>query len=77
MDRVFNNTADMNYRIKEYKNGFVVEVQKIRWYGKKYWVHLISATGISSMPWYHRSYKSAEANLLIEVGRRTLKNSKP
>ena len=66
----------MNYRIKRYKKGFVVEVQKKRWYGKKYWTHFISVSGISSEPWFHSSYEYAEKNLLNEIKWQTIKNSK-
>lgn len=55
------------YRIKEYDKGFVVEIQKHKWYGKKYWVHFISVSGISSEPWYFSTYDYALDNLLTEI----------
>ncbi len=66
----------MEYRIKKYNKGFVVEVQKTKWYGKKYWVHFISVAGISSMPWFHSSYEYAEMNLVNEIKWQTSRNSR-
>jgi hypothetical protein len=66
----------MNYRIKKYEKGFVVEVQKTTWYGKKYWTHFISVAGISSKPWFHSSYEYAEINLLNKIKWQTIRNSK-
>lgn len=37
-------------RIERYVKGFVVEIQKKNWYGKKYWVHISSVSGIETMP---------------------------
>ena len=48
-----------NIRIKRYSKGFIVQIQKKTWYGKKYWIHLISVAGIESMPWYFKTYESA------------------
>lgn len=48
-----------NVRIHEYDKGFVVEIQKKTWYGRKYWTHLISVFGIESDPWYFSSYDFA------------------
>lgn len=41
------------FRIQEYTKGWVVEVQKQKWYGKKYWTHFVSVAGIKSEPWYY------------------------
>lgn len=41
------------FRIQEYTKGWVVEVQKQKWYGKKYWTHFVSVAGIESEPWYY------------------------
>ena len=38
-------------RIKEYSKGYAVEIQKTTWYGRKYWVNIISYTGIPSEPY--------------------------
>ena len=43
----------------KYPKGWVVEIQKKKWYGKKYWIHLISVAGIESEPWYFQNYDSA------------------
>lgn len=48
-----------NIRIHKYPKGWVVEIQKSTWYGRKYWVHLISVAGINSEPWYFNSYDAA------------------
>ena len=65
----------MKYRIEKYEKGFVVEIQKRKWYGKIYWTHFISVSGIASEPWFHSSYKFAEINLLKEVKWQTIGNS--
>ena len=46
-------------RIRQSFYGWVVEVQKSKWYGKKYWVHIISVTGVPKEPYYFRTYSSA------------------
>lgn len=66
----------MNYRIKKYEKGFVVEVQKTNWYGRKYWTHFISVAGIRSEPWFHSSYEYAEMNLLNKIKCQTIRNSR-
>lgn len=63
------------FRIKKYAKGYVVEVQKKRWYGKKYWTHYISVRGISHVPWYYQSYEAAETALLKSVKWTTISNS--
>ena len=65
----------MSFRIKKYEKGFVVEVQKQKWYGKKHWTHFISVAGISSIPWFHSTYEFAEMNLIDEIRRQTAKNT--
>jgi hypothetical protein len=46
-------------RMHKYPKGWVVEIQKKKWYGKKYWIPLISVAGIESEPWYFQNYDSA------------------
>lgn len=46
-------------RIKQYPKGYVVEIQKRTWYGRKFWTHLISVAGMNSKPWFFNSYESA------------------
>ena len=65
----------MEFRIKEYNSGFVVEIQKRTWYGRKYWTHYISVRGINSMPWHHSTYDFAMDNLLSEIRTQTVLNS--
>jgi hypothetical protein len=66
----------MNFRIKKYPRGFVVEYQYFTWYGGKRWKHFIHASGLPNVPWHHRTYDGAEMNLLYEIKARTRKNSK-
>lgn len=68
----------MEFRIKEYPRGFVVEVKKrySNWFITKYrWTHFISVAGIEDEPWYHSSYKYAEMNLLDKIKWDTQSNS--
>ena len=46
-------------RVKEYTRGYVVEIEKKKWYGKKYWTHLISVSGIEEKPWYYKKFDTA------------------
>lgn len=46
-------------RVEKYTKGYVVEIQKSTWYGKKYWVHIESVSGIESEPWYYQSFDIA------------------
>lgn len=48
-------------RIKEYSEGYVVEVKKKKWWGKEYWVHIISVAGMKQEPYYF--YNPANAYL--------------
>lgn len=54
----------MKYRIKKYAKGFVVESQKTKWYGKKYWSHAIGVSGMKQKPWFYSTFEAAENNLL-------------
>jgi len=57
-------------RIEKYEKGFVVEIQKRKWYGKKYWIHIISVSGIPSEPWYFQYF-----DIALNEALRYLKNS--
>lgn len=48
-------------RIKKYPRGYVVEIKKKKWWGKEYWVHIISVSGMEDEPYYF--YNSANAYL--------------
>lgn len=48
-----------NVRMHKYPKGWVVEIQKTTWYGRKYWTHLVSVAGIESEPFYFSTYDSA------------------
>ena len=68
----------MKFRIKKYKRGYVVEIQKVRNYllfKKYYWMHYISVSGIDSMPWYHKTEDYAMMNLLDKIKWNTIANS--
>ena len=52
-------TNFQNIRMHKYDKGWVVEIQKKKWYGKKYWTHLISFSGLENNPFYFSSYDSA------------------
>ena len=56
-------------RVKEYPEGFAVEIQCKTWYGRKYWKHIISATGLYDIAWYYKSEEVAlsEAVRLFEI----------
>lgn len=66
----------MNYRIIKKPLGYVVEVEKTKWHGKKYWTHFISVAGIENQPWHHETYEFAEMNLLDKIKWDTIDNSK-
>jgi hypothetical protein len=46
-------------RIKKYDQGYSPEIQKTTWYGKTYWVHIISVSGIDNLPWYYKNKEDA------------------
>ncbi|NRA52151.1 MAG: hypothetical protein HRU12_23730 [Phaeodactylibacter sp.] len=69
-------TLKMNFRIAKYDRGFVVEVQKRTWYGRKYWTHFVSVAGIESRPWFFSSYDLAMTGLLDEIKLQTIRNSR-
>lgn len=68
----------MKFRIKKYKKGYVVEIQKVKNYiifKKYYWTHYISVSGIDSLPWYHKNKDNAMMNLLDQIKWNTIANS--
>jgi len=42
-------------RVKKYPRGWVVEREFKTWYGKKYWKHIESVSGIDTQPWYYKT----------------------
>jgi hypothetical protein len=48
-----------NVRIKKYDLGYVVEMQKTTWYGRRYWTHIVSVAGMDDEPWYYKKYNTA------------------
>lgn len=55
-------------RIKKYPRGYVVEIKKKKWWGKEYWVHIISVAGMEDTPWVFPNYEIAfkETTRLID-----------
>ncbi len=49
-------------RMHETSKGWVLQIQKRKWYGKKYWTHLISVYGITDEPFYFKTYESCLDN---------------
>lgn len=49
----------LSVRIRKVKTGFVVEIEQRKWFGKKYWTHLISVSGIDSEPWVYSNFDTA------------------
>ena len=64
----------MKFRIKEYKKGFIVQVQKTNWLGLSKWIPFITYYGLREV-YYHSSYSFAEKNLLDSVKWDTARNS--
>ena len=64
------------FRIKKYDKGFVVEVQKSKWYGKKYWTHFISIAGLANLPFYFSTYDGAMSETLKDIKWQTIINSR-
>lgn len=62
------------FRIKKYPKGFVVEIEKRKWWGKKYWTHFISVAGINIMPWYYKTFDAAIQGLQDEVKYQAYRN---
>jgi len=46
-------------RIRQCPEGYIVEIEKRTWYGRKYWTHIESVSGMSSVPWYYQSFDAA------------------
>lgn len=57
------NLENVNIRVKKYPKGYVVEIQKekrfLLFFTKKYWIHIISVSGIRDKPWYYKSKETA------------------
>ena len=65
----------MKFRIEKYNEGFVVEVLKSKWYGKKYWTHYISVSGMPSIPWYHSTFDYAMDSFHDDMKWKIISNS--
>ena len=46
-------------RVQKYPQGYSVEIEKKTWYGKKYWVHIISYYGRPDKPYYYLDFDMA------------------
>lgn len=53
-------------RIKQYPKGWVVERKFTTWYGRFYWKHIISVSGMPDEPWFFSTYEMALENLEFE-----------
>lgn len=53
----------IEFRIRKYPKGYVSEVQKRTWYGRKHWTHFVSVSGMPDKPWYHADYDCAWSSL--------------
>jgi hypothetical protein len=42
-------------KVKKYPQGYAVEIQLKKWWGKKYWRHIVSVSGMSDVPWYYQN----------------------
>jgi hypothetical protein len=62
------------FRIKKYSKGWVVEIQKRKWYGKRYWTHFVSVAGIESKPWHYSTFDYAVMGLQDEVKFQAFRN---
>lgn len=66
----------MKFRIKKFDEGFMVQVLKCKWFGRDYYTHYISYTGLPKEPYYFSSYDKAEEELLLDIKWKTIQNSK-
>ena len=64
----------MEYRIKKYTQGFVIEVMRSNWYGKKYWVSYVTCGW--GYPFFYTSYDEAEESLVNYIKHILAINSK-
>ena len=48
-----------NIRVKKYPKGYAVEIQLKKWWGRKYWTHIVSVSGMSDVPWYYSTQEIA------------------
>lgn len=62
-------------RIEQYPQGWVVEIQKRKWYGLKYWTHIISVSGMPNRPWYFNSFDHAITEAKLYLSNDLLRNS--
>jgi hypothetical protein len=51
--------VNLNIRVKYHPKGWTVEVRKTNWRGKKYWIHIISYSGLEKQPYYYQSKDDA------------------
>lgn len=63
------------FRIRKCDKGFIVEVQKTKWYGKKYWTHFISVAGLPHLPFYFSTYGGAMSEMLKDIKWQTIVNN--
>ena len=46
-------------RIKMFPVGYIVQIQKRKWYGRKYWTHISAISGMDTEPWFYSSFDIA------------------
>lgn len=66
----------MQFRIKQYDKGYLVEIKKRNWFGKTYWTHWVSVSGLVDEPWYHTSFDHAMESLIFKLKREVIINSR-
>lgn len=59
----------MKLRIQQYGDVYVSEIQRRKWYGKLYWTHFITVSGIDSMPWFFTTYEAALESTMTQIRR--------
>ena len=62
------------FRIKKYPRGYVVEIKNKKWWGKEYWVHIISVAGMEDEPWRFKSYGDAYLETLRLINKHISQN---
>lgn len=54
-----------NIRIQKYPQGYAVEIEKKKWWGKKYWIHIEAYNGLPDESLYFSSFGSALNSAVI------------
>jgi hypothetical protein len=62
------------FRIKKYPRGYVVEIKNKKWWGKEYWVHIISVAGMEDEPWGFTNYETAYLEAIRLINKHITQN---